>query len=381
VYSESEFYTQLDCIESVLGDAESIVTSNNRNAQDVKKEVADLQKTLCLSLTKLFIDETEILQEENSQKKTLDNIGRINDLLLKINSDLDVISREINSRKIALDYLNLVVQQILRSNSIVVRSTDNDLFELTRNGVPAKNLSDGEKTAISFAYFITSLQHDSPNAVNNTIFIDDPISSLDSNHIFAVHSLITQMKNYRQVFVSTHNYEFFHLLKESWFKNGVDKGGAYSSSAFLIEAFSSLDGSYESAIQMLPNSLRNYKSEYVYCFSVLKNFSDKKSPAFEDAYSTANILRKFMESFLGFYKPHPINWFEKVHLIVKDPVAANEIITFASECSHLQSLKRALESPRYVATSQSIIKNFLVNFQSNHRDHYDSLCDACKSSM
>lgn len=379
-FQESEFYKQLDSIESILSDAESLIISNNRIAQDAKNEAAVLQETLCMSLIKEFVDETDVLQEDIAQKKILYNIGRIKNLLVKIDSSLESISRQINSRKIALDYLNLVVQRILRNNSIVVRSTDNDLFELTRNGVPAKNLSDGEKTAISFAYFITTLQQDSTHSVLNTIFIDDPISSLDSNHIFAVHSLITQMKNYRQLFVSTHNYEFFHLLKESWFKNGDDKGGDYSSSAFLIEAFSTPGGSYESVIQKLPPSLSKYKSEYVYCFSALKNFSDKKNPTFEDAYNTANILRKFMESFLGFYKPYPINWVEKVDLIVKDPVAAREIITFASECSHLQSLKRALESPWYVATSHSIINNFLLNFKSNHPVHYDSLCNACNLS-
>ena len=46
------------------------------------------------------------------------------------------------------------------------------------------------------------------------IWIDDPISSLDSNHIFFIFSLINselfedKKLKYKQLFISTHNLDF-----------------------------------------------------------------------------------------------------------------------------------------------------------------------------
>ena len=58
------------------------------------------------------------------------------------------------------------------------------------------------------------------------IYIDDPVSSLDTNHIFFVFSLIesvltipnkesnhTNSCKYRQLFISTHNLDFLKYLK------------------------------------------------------------------------------------------------------------------------------------------------------------------------
>lgn len=49
------------------------------------------------------------------------------------------------------------------------------------------------------------------------IYIDDPISSLDSNHIFFIFSLIENViackKKYGQLFISTHNLDFLKYLK------------------------------------------------------------------------------------------------------------------------------------------------------------------------
>jgi wobble nucleotide-excising tRNase len=49
------------------------------------------------------------------------------------------------------------------------------------------------------------------------IWIDDPISSLDSNHIFFIFSLIETViakpKIYKQLFISTHNLDFLKYLK------------------------------------------------------------------------------------------------------------------------------------------------------------------------
>ena len=55
-------------------------------------------------------------------------------------------------------------------------------YLVKRRGVPAKRLSEGEKTAIAFLYFIVQLEEDFDIA-EGIVVIDDPISSLDSASI------------------------------------------------------------------------------------------------------------------------------------------------------------------------------------------------------
>lgn len=73
------------------------------------------------------------------------------------------------------------------------------------------------KTAIAFSYFIVKVEERDFKINESIIFIDDPISSLDSNFIYHSFSLIKeQFKDVGQLFISTHNFHFFNLIKE-WF--------------------------------------------------------------------------------------------------------------------------------------------------------------------
>src|SRR5690606_21773165 len=81
-------------------------------------------------------------------------------------------------------------------------------FEIVRNGKKAHHLSEGECSLISFCYFMAKLEDIETKNSKPIIWIDDPISSLDGNHIFFVYSLINSemvtKQMYAQLFISTH---------------------------------------------------------------------------------------------------------------------------------------------------------------------------------
>jgi wobble nucleotide-excising tRNase len=62
---------------------------------------------------------------------------------------------------------------------------------------------------------------DEINSSKLIIYIDDPNSSLDSNHIFFMFSLIESViakpQKYCQLFISTHNLDFLKYLKQLTF--------------------------------------------------------------------------------------------------------------------------------------------------------------------
>ncbi|MFI8431815.1 AAA family ATPase [Pseudomonas sp. NPDC078863] len=85
-----------------------------------------------------------------------------------------------------------------------------------------KTLSEGEKTLISFLYFLEVCNGDLDSKSgklksNRVIVIDDPISSLSHNYVYDIASLIyrkvvSPKERFKQIFVLTHNLFFFHEM-------------------------------------------------------------------------------------------------------------------------------------------------------------------------
>lgn len=62
---------------------------------------------------------------------------------------------------------------------------------------------------------MTRLEDRDTDLSNSIIFLDDPISSLDGNHLFNTYAFIkAKLTDCKQLFVSTHNLDFFNLMKD-----------------------------------------------------------------------------------------------------------------------------------------------------------------------
>ena len=100
------------------------------------------------------------------------------------------------------------------------------------NGQPAyESLSEGERNFVTFLYFIYSLQgnvEENGHNEDKIVVIDDPVSSLDSDVLFLVSSLLRDLfaniyaENgaIKQLFILSHNSFFF---KEVSYKQGLAK--------------------------------------------------------------------------------------------------------------------------------------------------------------
>lgn len=90
-------------------------------------------------------------------------------------------------------------------------------FEVQRDGVRAYHLSEGEKGLLAFCYFMGRLEDVDTTGTKPVIWIDDPISSLDENHVFFIYSLIQSHILERdvagQLVVSTHSLAFLKYLR------------------------------------------------------------------------------------------------------------------------------------------------------------------------
>ena len=126
-----------------------------------------------------------------------------------------------------------VAKESENSNSYCIkRDRDED-------SIVYKTLSEGEKTLVTFLYFLEmcggSSQQDAPmNLSKRIIVIDDPVSSLSHNYVYEIahfiYSRFFEMVNnkkelrVRQIFVLTHSLYFFHeLIKSKIYRKSIGK--------------------------------------------------------------------------------------------------------------------------------------------------------------
>lgn len=181
-------------------------------------------------------------------------------------------------------------------------------FEVIRNGQKAYHLSEGECSLLAFCYFLAKLDDTETRGTKPIIWIDDPISSLDANHIFFVYSLIYEeivsKSVFQQLFISTHNLEFLKYLKrlKGKFLNHNNNMQDYIQRFFVVErAFA------ESCIKLMPEYLREYVTEFNYLFDQIYKCSKVTTVTDENypiLYNFSNNARKFLEIFLYYKYPH-----------------------------------------------------------------------------
>ena len=229
-------------------------------------------------------------------------------------------------------------------------------YTIKREGQLAKNLSEGEKTAIAFSYFVVKVSERDFDKSKGIIFIDDPISSFDSNFIYHCFSTInTYFKEVEQLFISTHNFQFFNLVK-GWF---IDKNKSIKKDNeklrlknkqekpilcefFMVENFTEQNVRKAKIIE-LDRTLRNYKSEYHFLFAKLKEFSEKQITEYEDFYTIGNMARRFFDIFADFKIPTTGDPRSKMDILIKkindtdekiSTVDAGKVYKLMNEFSH-----------------------------------------------
>lgn len=176
-------------------------------------------------------------------------------------------------------------------------------YEILRNDSDqvGGNLSEGEKTAIAFVYFITKLKENDNNIEDTIVVVDDPISSFDSNHLFHAYSFMkVNCEKAKQLFVLTHNFTFFKLVRD-WVSRKNKRDNQNVANFYVVKANNEVPraSTYTNAEQ----ALTLYNSEYHYIFSRLHSLKNQQTLETDDYFLAANLSRKLLESFLSFKFP------------------------------------------------------------------------------
>lgn len=175
--------------------------------------------------------------------------------------------------------------------------------------------------------------------------------------------------------MSTHNSELYTLLKDHWFEARQQFANRANACAYYTRRFFDCAGlQWHSTLEDMPDLLRRYKSEYQFIFEQLHKFSSSEAPSLHKAYTAPNLLRKWLEAYLGFQKPCISQWSRKLDLLFDTAVERTEIQKFSDDASHLQGLNRALQQPDFISNAQNTVKKVIHALKAKDLPHYTSIC-------
>ncbi len=291
--------------------------------------------------------------------------------------------------------LNDFIKQFLNRDDIQIDTTEDDYFTLKRGGKIARNLSEGEKTAIAFAYFIVVLESIETDGQLGSyiIFIDDPISSLDANHIAQVSALINSfffrqptgedtttekvICKVRQLFISTHNFEFHSFLRDAnnfkrnrktiEYINGQNVSGFGTLRHFMLKR----NSSSSSSIVQMPKNLTAYKSEYVHLFAEIVAFHEAGCHENQNLL-IPNAVRRFLEMYTLTRLPGNKG---EVDSRIKEILGDITELKILHHFSHFTSFEGIAKHNELLLRLPEIIED-IFTLLSHDPQHYNSLLEA-----
>jgi len=147
-------------------------------------------------------------------------------------------------------------------------------------------LSEGDKSTIALAFFLSKLDID-PNRQDKILIFDDPLSSLDTNRrTYTIGIIRSLFKELKQVVVLSHNEYFLH-------ETGKDIGAAFKCTLRIKEDFVAKASKLE-----LCDLEELVKIEYFKHIESLEAFRSNPNHAFKD--TILGWLRNVLEAHLRF---------------------------------------------------------------------------------
>lgn len=207
-------------------------------------------------------------------------------------------------------------------------------FEVMRDEQKAFNLSQGEESLLAFCYFLAKLEDVETKDAKPVIWIDDPVSSLDGDHIFLVYGLlmseIVEKGSYKQLFISTHNLDFLKYLKHF----GSPKN---------IQRYMLVRRGGSTVIEEMPKYLSEYATEFNYLFHQLYKCSkveEVKDENVQLVHDFGNNVRRFMELYLYYKYPDERKFHERLENFWGEETVPYFLTTrMSNEASHAGHLE------------------------------------------
>jgi wobble nucleotide-excising tRNase len=378
-------------IDTAVEAIETLRIKSNKYTENLSQDQNSAKEHLRLREVCDFIATIEYDNQEDNIFKLSDKLekerAKKDNKQVEINNILSDISQrqtELNDEKAGAKKVNELLNnyfghKFLSLEAIEFKNEDTGSkqyrFEIHRENKKAYHLSEGENSLIAFCYFMAKLQDTKTKGLKPIIWIDDPISSLDSNHIFFIYTLIntqiSERDDFEQLFISTHNLNFLKYLKRLLNAHNDEKKKEEKKlyQYLIIER-----NENKSSIKIMPNYLRDSISEFNYLFSqiykcsIIKNIDDNNYTTF---YNFGNNARKFLELYLYYKYPDSTKLCDKMKIFFGDENIPTVFIDrLNNEYSHLSGTFERGESIIEVPEMSTVAKLIITKIEEKDPEQY-----------
>lgn len=360
-------------IESVLRRISEVVQKHNDKTSQFEQERQKARERLELHYAGKFVIDRQLPQKREAERTIKAELAVLQERQTALRPAIRKLEELLSNAVKGAEQLNRILVSFFSKEDLRVEVAQGH-FEIRRGTNVAKNLSEGEKTAIAFAYFTTRLKDKDTNLAETIVVIDDPVSSLDSNHLFNVVALIrTELEGCKQLIVSTHNYEFFNLIRE-WYSDIEDLRQKKNKDLTKWRAYLVERRAAGSVLRDLPDELMRFKSEYHFLFASLYTV-DPEVVDFAQLFNLPNIARRFLEAFAGIMIPARMGLDKKMPKLFPDAAIRERVWKFVNHYSHNKDVTRSITIPD-ASECKSVIKLCLEAVRAWDDRHFAALVDA-----
>jgi wobble nucleotide-excising tRNase len=365
---------QLDLISGLIVNANAEIKAHNDIVANFNTEKNNLIK----AIWKLIIEEYKTETTKfNTDKNGL--IAGITALKTQIDAKviefnlLDVeiknLSKNVTSIQPTINEINRLLKSYGFSNFEIVPTTEEGFYQIQREDgtIAETTLSEGEITFITFLYYLQlakgSVSEDSVND-ERILVVDDPISSLDSNVLFVVSTLIKEIikeiklgtGNIKQLILLTHNV-YFH--KEVSFIDGRTK--KCNKTNFWILRKNDKVTTLQSFLMENP-----VQSSYELLWQELKNESLISSLTIQ------NIMRRIIENYFRLLGKYGDDYLIQKFATKEEQEICRSLISWINDGSHSINDDLYIElQDRTIETYKKVFKDIFL--LTNHEGHYNMM--------
>lgn len=360
-------------IGTIIADANKAIAEHNKMVANLSHERKTLKDQVWRFLLEEPLKEAVSTYEtkKNELNKTMANLKKQilekQSAMREKEGEIRTLECEVTSIQPTIEAINGLLASFGFNGFSVAPADNKRCYKLLRaDGTDAKDtLSEGEKTFVTFLYFYHLLKgspSESGITRDRVVVFDDPVSSLDSDILFIVSTLIRKVceeirsgsATVKQVFLLTHNV-YFH--KEVTFQKSRGTGMLNEETFWTIRK--SKDES-----QVVRHSCNPIRSSYELLWLDVRE-------ARTGNLSIQNSLRRILETYFKMLGGIDL---DKIHerFTGNEKLACRALLSWVNDGSH------SAHDDLYVAVDDTTVTLYLEVFKkifesAGHIEHYNMM--------
>jgi wobble nucleotide-excising tRNase len=364
----------LDSIRKLIDGANAAILKHNTMVSNLEAERTQLTDQVWRYLLdhEIKADLSTFMGKKKGVEKAIESLkAQVAEKILECRAkrqEIGALEKDTTSIQPTIDDINALLRSFGFNGFALAKSDYDRFYQIQRpDGSDARDtLSEGEKSFITFLYFYHLLRGsitESGMTSDRVVVFDDPVSSLDSDILFIVSSLIkgvfdevrARTGTIKQIFLLTHNV-YFH--KEVSFHPKRTADGRLKDDTFWTVRKSN----QESKIRY--HETNPIKTSYELLWTEVRN-PDRDNLAIQ------NTMRRILENYykiLGNVDPDEIcTYFEG-----KEKLICRSLFSWVNDGSHFA------HDSLYVSIDDSMVENYLSVFKkifdrTGHIAHYNMM--------